>query len=139
MVANIIIPIFLKKSSEIKHSQLIWDDTNMNVHENCPIFKATHLGRPISNKPPNDNRSWSPVYMLSGPSFRFGLVFSINWLILPGFSLTSFNFAETSRTAFSWLYTLAYVAVQKYNEMSFIYNYTLCFICFILAKTLRSS
>ena len=74
---------------------------------------------------PNDKQSWSPIYMLSDPSFRSAFVFSINSLILPGFSLTSFNCAEASLSAFSWLYTLVCVVVKKIHEMSFVYNYTL--------------
>ena len=73
---------------------------------------------------PNDKQSWSPIYMLSDPSFRSAFVFSINSLILPDFSLTSFNCAEASLSAFSWLCTLVCV-VQKFHEMSFVYNYTL--------------
>ena len=62
--------------------------------------------------------------MLSGPYFRSAFVFSINSLILSGFSLTSFHLAEPSLSAFSWLYTLVCAVVQKYHEMSFIYNYS---------------
>ena len=38
--------------------------------------------------------------MLSRPSFRSSLVFSINSLILPGFPLTSFHLVEPSLFAF---------------------------------------
>ena len=62
--------------------------------------------------------------MLSGPSFRSAFVFSINSLILSGFSLTSFHLAEASLSVFLWLYTLVCAVVQKYHEMSFIYNYS---------------
>ena len=62
--------------------------------------------------------------MLPGPSFRSVFVFSINSLILSGFPLTSFHLAEASLSAFSWLYTLVCAVVQKYHEMSFIYNYS---------------
>ena len=55
--------------------------------------------------------------MLSGPSFRLVLVFSINSLILPGFPLTSFNLAEASLFTFKWLYTLVWAIVQKYHGM----------------------
>ena len=51
--------------------------------------------------------------MLSGPSFRSAFVFSINSLILPGFPLTSFNLAEASLSAFSWLYILVCGVVQN--------------------------
>ena len=61
--------------------------------------------------------------MLSGPSFRSAFVFSINSLILSGFSLTFFHLAEASLFAFSWLYTECAV-VQKYHGMSFIYNHS---------------
>ena len=44
--------------------------------------------------------------MLSGPSFRSAFVFGINSLILSGFPLTSFDLAEASLSAFSWLHTL---------------------------------
>ena len=51
-------------------------------------------------------------------------IFSINSLILSGFPLTSFRLAAASLSAFSWLYTLlACAVVQKFHEMSFIYNY----------------
>ena len=62
--------------------------------------------------------------MLSDPSFRLAFVFSLNSLILSGFPLTSFHLVETSLSAFSWLYALVCVVVQKYHEMSFIYNYS---------------
>ena len=58
--------------------------------------------------------------MLSGPSFRSAFVFSINSL----FPLTSFHLVEPSLSAFSWLYTVVCAGVQKYHEMSFIYNYS---------------
>ena len=61
--------------------------------------------------------------MLSSLFFRLAFVFSINSLILPGFPLTSFHLAEASLSAFSWLYTLVCAVVQKYHEMSFIYDY----------------
>ena len=35
-----------------------------------------------------------------------------------------FHFAEASLSAFSWLYALLCVVVQKYHEISFIYNYS---------------
>ena len=59
--------------------------------------------------------------MLSGPSFRSAFVFSINSLILSGFPLVSFDFAEASLSAFSWLYTPVCAVVHKY-QMSFIYD-----------------
>ena len=62
--------------------------------------------------------------MLSGPSFMSAFVFSINSLIFSGFPLTFFHLAEASLSAFSWLYTLVCAVVQKYHEMSFIYNYS---------------
>ena len=62
--------------------------------------------------------------MLSGPSFRSVFIFSINSLILSGLPLTSFHLAEASLSVFSWLYTHECAVVQKYHEMSFIYNYS---------------
>ena len=62
--------------------------------------------------------------MLLGPSFRSTFVFSINSLILSGFLLTSFPLNEASLFAFSWLYALECAVVQKYHEISFIYNYS---------------
>ena len=62
--------------------------------------------------------------MLSGTSFRSAFVFSINSLILSGFCLTSFDLAEASRPAFSWPYAPVCAVVQKYHELSFIYNYS---------------
>ena len=50
--------------------------------------------------------------MLSGPSFSSASVFSISSLI----PLTSVHLTEASLSAFLWLY--------KYQEMSFIYNYS---------------
>ena len=61
--------------------------------------------------------------MLSYPSFRSAFVFSINSLILPGLPLTSFHLAEASLSAFWWLYPLVCAVIQKYHEMSSIYNY----------------
>ena len=60
--------------------------------------------------------------MVSGLSFRSALIFSVNSLILSGFPLTSFHLAETSLSAFSWLYTLVCAVVQKYHKMPFINN-----------------
>ena len=62
--------------------------------------------------------------MLSGHSFRSAFVFGINSLILTDFPLNSFRLAKASLFAFSWLYTLTCAVVQKYHEMSFIYNYS---------------
>ena len=62
--------------------------------------------------------------MLSSPSFRLTFVFSVNSLILSGFPLASCYLAEASLSTFLWLYTLVCVVVQKYHEMSFIYNYS---------------
>ena len=62
--------------------------------------------------------------MLSGPSFRSAFVCSMNLLILSAFTLVPFHLVETSLSAFSWLYTLVCAVVQKYHEMSFIYNYS---------------
>ena len=56
--------------------------------------------------------------------FQVGFRFSINSLILPSFPLTFFHLAEASLSAFSWLYTLVFLVVQKYHEMFFIYNYS---------------
>ena len=50
--------------------------------------------------------------MLSGPSFRSPLVFSVNSLILSDFPLTSFHLAEASLSAFLWLFTFE-CAVSK--------------------------
>ena len=74
--------------------------------------------------------------MLSGPCFSSAFVFSINLLILSGFPLTSFYLAEASICFFFffWLYTLVCSVVQKYHEMSFIYNYS-HFLVFILEST----
>ena len=44
-------------------------------------------------------------------------------LSFSGFPLTSFHLAESLLSGFSWLYILVTV-VQKYREMSFIYNYS---------------
>ena len=62
--------------------------------------------------------------MLSGSSFSSAFVFSFNSLILSGFPLTSSHLAEASLSAFLWLYTLECAVIQKYHEMSFIYNYS---------------
>ena len=61
--------------------------------------------------------------MLSSPSLKSDFVFSINSLILPGFPLTSFHLAEASLSDFLWLYTFV-CSCPKYQEMSFIYNYS---------------
>ena len=57
-------------------------------------------------------------------SFGLACAFSINSLILLGLPLTSFHLADISLTNFRWLYTLLCAVVQKYQEMSFIYNYS---------------
>ena len=89
------------------------------------------LTRPISGRIPpslNDTQLKENIIqewlMLWGPSFRSAFFLSINPLILSGFPLTSFHLAEASLSAFSWLYTLVCAVVQKYHEMSFIYNYS---------------
>ena len=62
--------------------------------------------------------------MLSCPSLWSAFVFSINSLSLSGLPLTSFHLAEASLSAFWWLYTFVCPVFQKYQEMSFIYNYS---------------
>ena len=62
--------------------------------------------------------------MLSCPSFRSAYAFSINSLILFGLPLTSFHFADVSLSAFWCLYTLVCAVVQKYQKMSFIYDFS---------------
>ena len=70
--------------------------------------------------------------MSSGPSFRSAFFFSINSLILSGFPLTTFHLAEASLFAFLWLYTAVCAVIQKYQEMSFIYNFTFYFTFLVL-------
>ena len=61
--------------------------------------------------------------MLSGPSFRSPLVFSVNSLILSDFPLTSFHLAEASLSAFLWLFTFE-CAVSK--------NITKCLLSIVI-------
>ena len=75
---------------------------------------------PYDNQSIKRKQSKDGYYMLSGPSFRSAFVFSINSLI----PLTSAHLAEASLSAFFWLYTLVCAVVQKYHEMSFIYDYS---------------
>ena len=62
--------------------------------------------------------------MLPGPSFRSAFVLSINLLILSGLPLTSLLLTEALMSDLLLLYTLVHAVVQKYHEMSFIYNYS---------------
>ena len=107
------------------------------VHLRPKFLHPFDFGRPISSEPPpplqmitnqlkesESKESKDDYYMLSSPSLRSALVFSINSLILSGFPLTSFHLAEDSLPAFSWLHTLVCAVVQKYHEMPFIYNYS---------------
>ena len=102
------------------------------VHLHPKFFNSLYLVHSISNDPPFPNdkqpikrkQSKNDYYLLSGPSFRFDFVFNINSLILFGFLLTFFHLAKASLCAFPWLSTLVCAVVQKYHEMSFIYNYT---------------
>ena len=55
---------------------------------------------------------------------QVGFFLIINSLILSGFPLTSFYLVEASLSAFLWLYTIVCAVVQKYREMSFVYNYS---------------
>ena len=94
------------------------------------FFQPIDLECPISSESlspsPNDDQSIKRKHnrrMSSCLSFRSVFVFSTNSLILFGLPLTSFHLAEVSLSAFWWLYTLVYAVVQKYQEMSFIYNY----------------
>ena len=90
-----------------------------------------HPHRPLPSSP-NGNKSikrkHNPritiIYYKVLPSIRSSFVFSMNSLILHGFPLASFHLAEASLSAFSWLYTLVCAVVQKYHEMSFIFNYS---------------
>ena len=100
----------------------------------CVQYSSTLLTLDVqfqTNPPlsPNDNQSFKRKYsprmtimcyqaLSSGRPF----VFSISSLILSEFPSSSSHLAEASLSAFSWLYTLV-CAVQKYHEMSFIYNY----------------
>ena len=118
-----------------------------DVYENCPIFRTPPLPtlcpcrskilrspwnwtsnfKPNPLPFPNDNQSIKKSIIqrwLLGPTFRAAFVFSTNSLILSGFPLTSFHLAEASLSAFSWLHTLECGVIQKYHEMSFIYNYS---------------
>ena len=105
------------------------DPPTLLLHLRLKFFHPLELGRPISSEPlsRNDNQlkeTWSKddYYMVSGLSFRSALIFSVNSLILSGFPLTSFHLAETSLSAFSWLYTLVCAVVQKCHKMPFINN-----------------
>ena len=90
---------------------------------NSPLFsKWWPINQLIKRK--QNPRRYIYIYFLSGPSFRSAFVFNINSLILFGFPLVSFYLAEPSLSAFSWLYTLVCAVVQKYHEISFIYNYS---------------
>ena len=88
-----------------------------DVHENCPIFKTPYPPCPstskilsppwlwtsnfkrtprslqiITNKLIENTIQWWLLYVIRFfPSFRLAFVFSINSLILPGFSLASFH------------------------------------------------
>ena len=65
--------------------------------------------------------------MLLGPSFRSEFVFNINSFILSGFPSTSFHLLnQASLSAFTWINALMYAVVQKYNEISLVYDYS-CF------------
>ena len=50
------------------------------------------------------------------------------WLF---FDFFSFSWSHTFISPSSWLYTLVCAVVKKYQEMSFVYNYSqsTCFIC----------
>ena len=56
--------------------------------------------------------------MLPGLSFRLAFVFSINSLILPGF--TFFYLAEASLSAFLWLYTVCAVAQKILRNVFYL-------------------
>ena len=103
------------------------------IHLHPKLFHFLDLGRPISNKPfhpsPNDNQSvkrkhnprmtiiWYQILPLGRLSFSISTHESCL-----GF-LTSFHLAETSLSAFLWLYTLVFAVAQNYHEMTFICNY----------------
>ena len=121
-----------------------------NGHEDCLIFKTPppphpffylhptfvyplDLGRPISNDPnpsPNANQSIKRKHnprktiMFSCHFFWSAFLFTINSLILSGFSLFSFHLAQASLSPFLSLYTIVCAVVQKYHEIFFIYNYS---------------
>ena len=89
-------------------------------------FQPTPPSPPLQmiNNQLKENITQGWLCMLSGPCSRSAFVFNINSLILSGFPLTYFHLAEAGLCTFSWLYALACVVVQKYHEMSFIYNHS---------------
>ena len=79
---------------------------------------------------PNDNQSVKrkqfkeDYYMLSGPSFRSAVVFSINSLILSvAFLRLLFIYLKPHHLLFhGWTHVCS--VAQKYHEIPFIYNYS---------------
>ena len=103
------------------------------AHLRPTFFHLFDLGPPVSNELPlqminnqlkeNIIQRWI-LYVIRS-YLQVGLFFfSINSLILSGFPLTSFHLTEALLSAFSWPYTLVVAAVQKYREMTFVYNYS---------------
>ena len=118
-----------------------------DVLENCPVFKTPHPACPyyiqytstpltldvhIQTNPtpsPNDNQSIKRTHnprmtIICYQVLSSGWFFRINSLIFSGFPWNSFNLAEASLSAFLWLCILVCAVVQKYYQMSFIYNYS---------------
>ena len=84
------------------------------VHRRSKIFHwpwTSNSKQTLSS--PNDNQS---IKRKHNPS--------INSLILSGFLLTSFHLVKASLSAFLWLSAIVCAVSQKYNEMSFISNYS---------------
>ena len=90
------------------------------VHLRRKFFHTLDLGRPVLNEPspsPNDNQSIKRKH-----NTRMTI---ICYLVLPS-GRPSFEFFHLAKAAstFSLLYNLVFAVVQKYYEMSFIYNYS---------------
>ena len=124
-----------------------------DAHEHCPIFKTSYPPCPFTSKilpPPwpwtsNFKRTPPPplppslqmitdqlreniiqgwLFYVIRSFFQVGFHFQYQLINLVFLYFTSVNSAESSLSAYSWLYTIVCAVVQKYHEMSFIYNHS---------------
>ena len=104
------------------------------VHLLPKFFHSLDLGRRISNEPPplqiitnqlKDNiiQGWLLYVIRSFLQVGFRFQSQLINLVCLSFDFFSFSW-EASLSAFLWLSTLVCAVVQKYHEMSFIYNYS---------------
>ena len=106
------------------------------VHLRPKLFHPLDLGRPISDEPPLPQMTTNQLkeniiqgwllhvirsFLQVGFRFFFYQLINLVWL---SFDFFSFNWSLINISPSSWLYSLVCAVIQRYQEMSFICNYS---------------